>query len=192
MPEKPTNQQLIGMTPSQILGIMGGAGQEYEEYLPQYNRERENIAREKNQFGLQDILRGSQQAKAKSGFAGGGAIDKTYGKAREGTLQGFQSQLEGFYSQYASDVYSALGNLANLEAFSGSGSNQNVITSLGQSDLYGDNDSRIPTSEQEENPDPTTTSSTNSSSGPPSNPTLGQTWTDPSGRTFTWDGSNWV
>lgn len=139
MPSRPTNQQLIGMTPQQILGIFGGAGKEYEKYIPEYNRVQEDLARkqhgiEENALGLgaqqslESILYGSQQAQAKSGFAGSGAINKASNKAREGTIQGFQSQLEGlnvgleqrvagFQADYASDVYSALGRLANLEAF---------------------------------------------------------------------------
>jgi len=114
---RPTNQELIGMTPSQILDIFGGAGKEYEKYIPQYNRERENLARTDTQFSLKNIGIASGEMKAGSGLAENKAIDQYSGAAREGTLQGFQKQLEGFYSDYASDVYSALGQLAQLEAF---------------------------------------------------------------------------
>jgi len=116
---RPTNQELIGMTPSQILDIFGGAGKEYEKYIPQYNRERENLARTDTQFSLKNIGIASGEMKAGSGLAENKAIDQYSGAAREGTLQGFQKQLEGFYSDYASDVYSALGQLAQLEAFAG-------------------------------------------------------------------------
>lgn len=116
---RPTNQELIGMTPSQILDIFGGAGKEYEKYIPQYNRERENLARTDTQFSLKNIGIASGEMKAGSGLAENKAIDQYSGAAREGTLQGFQKQLEGFYSDYASDVYSALGQLAQLEAFEG-------------------------------------------------------------------------
>jgi len=112
---RPSNQQLVGMTPQEILGIMGGADKYYESFIPQYNRERENLARTDTQFSLKNVSIGSQQAQAKSGFAGSGAIGQSAGRAREGTLQGFQKQLEGFRSQYASDVYGALGTLAGLE-----------------------------------------------------------------------------
>ena len=118
---RPTNQELIGMTPSQILDIFGGAGKEYEKYIPQYNRERENLARTDTQFSLKNIGIASGEMKAGSGLAENKAIDQYSGAAREGTLQGFQKQLEGFYSDYASDVYSALGQLAQLEAFEGTG-----------------------------------------------------------------------
>jgi len=107
------------MTPSQILDIFGGAGKEYEKYIPQYNRERENLARTDTQFSLKNIGIASGEMKAGSGLAENKAIDQYSGAAREGTLQGFQKQLEGFYSDYASDVYSALGQLAQLEAFEG-------------------------------------------------------------------------
>ena len=168
---RPSNQQLIGMTPSEILGIFGGAGKEYEKYIPQYNRERENLARTDTQFSLRNIGIGSQQAQAKSGFAGSGAIGQFAGRAREGTLQGFQKQLEGFRSQYASDVYGALGTLAGLEVFKnkgrtgsslpsspvsgfGGGTGSSSGGSFGQGDLYGDD--RLPQSEQGDVPISTT------------------------------------
>ncbi|MBC8549760.1 MAG: hypothetical protein H8D23_08915, partial [Candidatus Brocadiales bacterium] len=115
--DRPTNQELIGMTPQEILEIFGGAGKEYEKYIPEYNRERENLARTDTQFSLKNIGIGSQQAQAKSGFAGSGSIGQSAQQAREGTLQSFQKQLEGFRSSFASDVYEALGTLVGLEAF---------------------------------------------------------------------------
>lgn len=121
MPDRPTGQQLIGMTSNEILDIFGGASDEkYGQYIPGYNRTKESNARTDTQFSLKNILYESEQAQSKSGFAGGGAAGKASGEAREGTLQGFQKQLEGFYSDYESEVYGALAHLADLEAFSGS------------------------------------------------------------------------
>lgn len=197
MPDRPTGQQLIGMTSNEILDIFGGADvDKYGQYIPGYNRTKESNARTDTQFSLKNILYESEQAQSKSGFAGGGAAGKASGEAREGTLQGFQKQLEGFYSDYESEVYGALAHLADLGAFEDNGGGSNIDIDpggggadpgggysggYGQGDLYGLGDeTRIPTSEQETNqtaPDPFAR---------PTNPTQGQRYTGEDGQEWVW------
>lgn len=160
---RPSNLDLTTMSVGELGSIFGQniAGfsekefaEKYGMYLPQYNREREDIRRK--QFGQQtgvarlsagrtisDIFGAGREQAGKTGFAGSGAIESTVGRARRDVGRGFQSQIKGlglglesdverFQADFASDVYASLADLAGMEAFTPgaySGSKQTIIES---------------------------------------------------------------